>query len=230
LAASADLTPDQLIAEYVGEIIPSHTFAKRALDYEEAGIQHHYFMALNKNEYIDATMMGSIARFMNHSCNPNCLLQKWTVGNKTRMGMFTKRRIPKGQELTFDYRMERYGNKAQPCYCGESMCTGFIGGGSTASEEFDLEAYMAPKKISKSKRSVFKELEREEEGASQWKKGLQTREDVEGYCRFFLKNTEDLVRLPAFMHVLQVRLANYCDQSRKRPKNFEDGLVVCMVI
>jgi len=58
---------------------------------------------------IDATRKGNLARFMNHSCNPNCELQKWVVGSRLRMGIFTLRNIEKNEELTFDYQFERYG-------------------------------------------------------------------------------------------------------------------------
>lgn len=64
---------------------------------------------------------------MNHSCNPNCVTQKWVIGKKMRIGIFTSREITAGEELTFDYKFERYGAIAQPCYCGEPNCKGFIG-------------------------------------------------------------------------------------------------------
>lgn len=45
-----------------------------------------------------------------------------------RMGIFAKRDIQHGEELTFNYNVDRYGNDAQPCYCGEPNCVGSIGG------------------------------------------------------------------------------------------------------
>lgn len=84
-------------------------FSKRAKGYSESGQRHFYFMSLNKDEVIDATKRGGVARFINHSCDPNCLLQKWVVGKHVRMGIFTKTFIPAGEELTFDYKFERYG-------------------------------------------------------------------------------------------------------------------------
>lgn len=70
---------------------------------------------------------------MNHSCKPNCNLQKWVVGNQMRMGIFALEDIAAFEELTFDYKFERYGyffinrSKAQICHCGEDNCTGYIG-------------------------------------------------------------------------------------------------------
>lgn len=54
-------------------------------------------------------MKGNISRFINHSCNPSCVLQKWVVNSRLRMGIFATRDIAEGEELTFDYKFERYG-------------------------------------------------------------------------------------------------------------------------
>jgi hypothetical protein len=78
---------------------------------------------------------------MNHSCNPNCITQKWVIGKKMRIGIFTSRAITAGEELTFDYKFERYGAIAQQCYCGEPNCKGFIGG-SDADEEVLSDTHM----------------------------------------------------------------------------------------
>ncbi|KAI9226817.1 MAG: putative huntingtin interacting protein, partial [Piptocephalis tieghemiana] len=127
LVALAAIEPNQFIMEYIGEVVTHVEFSRRAIRYHADGRHHHYFMSLTSSEYIDATRKGSWARFMNHSCRPNCVLQKWTVGNKLRMGMFSSRKVAPGEELTFDYQFQRYGAEAQPCYCGESVCKGYIG-------------------------------------------------------------------------------------------------------
>jgi hypothetical protein len=44
------------------------------------------------------------------------------------MGIFASRSIRKDEELTFNYNVDRYGHEAQPCYCGEPNCVGFLGG------------------------------------------------------------------------------------------------------
>lgn len=44
------------------------------------------------------------------------------------MGIFANRFIRANEELTFNYNVDRYGHDAQPCYCGEPKCVGFIGG------------------------------------------------------------------------------------------------------
>ncbi|KAJ7756278.1 histone methyltransferase [Mycena metata] len=128
LRAEVDIPKDAFIYEYVGDIVNPSTFSKRMQSYAEEGIRHFYFMMLQKGEYIDATKSGGIGRFANHSCNPNCFVSRWIVGAHVRMGIFAKRKIEKHEELTFNYNVDRYGHKAQKCYCGEPQCVGFIGG------------------------------------------------------------------------------------------------------
>ena len=53
---------------------------------------------------------------------------QWTVNGELRVGFFTKRRILKGEEVTFDYKYERYGQQAQKCLCGSDGCRGWLGG------------------------------------------------------------------------------------------------------
>ncbi|WVO21645.1 histone-lysine N-methyltransferase, H3 lysine-36 specific [Cryptococcus decagattii] len=128
LRASSIIPANTLIYEYIGEVVAEKTFRKRMQQYADEGIRHFYFMMLQKEEYIDATKKGGIGRFANHSCNPNCEVQKWVVGRRLRMGIFTKRDVVKGEEITFNYNVDRYGHDAQTCYCGEPNCVGTIGG------------------------------------------------------------------------------------------------------
>jgi len=128
LRADAALQANDFIFEYIGEVINEPTFRRRMLQYDEEGIRHFYFMSLTKSEFVDATKKGNLGRFCNHSCNPNCYVDKWVVGDKLRMGIFAMRGIRAGEELVFNYNVDRYGADPQPCYCGEPNCTGYIGG------------------------------------------------------------------------------------------------------
>lgn len=128
LRANVDLNSGDFIFEYIGEVINEPTFRQRMIRYDKEGIKHFYFMSLTKNEFVDATKKGNLGRFCNHSCNPNSYVDKWVVGNKLRMGIFAGRQIQAGEELVFNYNVDRYGADPQPCYCGEANCIGFIGG------------------------------------------------------------------------------------------------------
>ena len=83
------------------------------------GDGHLYFMELMHEYYLDAANRGSIARFVNHSCEPNSRLEKWTVGDETRVGLFTSKELKAGEEITFDYGWtDSADTKPQKCYCG----------------------------------------------------------------------------------------------------------------
>jgi hypothetical protein len=128
LRVNTDLNPQDFIFEYLGEVINEPAFRHRTIKYDREGIKHFYFMSLAKNEFVDATKKGNLGRFCNHSCNPNCYVDKWVVGDKLRMGIFAERHIKAGEELVFNYNVDRYGADPQPCYCGEPNCSGYIGG------------------------------------------------------------------------------------------------------
>ena len=93
----------QLVVEYCGEVIGQSTFETRKEEYEKKGFEHYYFMHVKANQYIDATMYGSIARFANHSCNPNCKVEMWTSEGTERACIFTKRDVSAGDEVTYNY-------------------------------------------------------------------------------------------------------------------------------
>ncbi|KFY64717.1 hypothetical protein V496_03080 [Pseudogymnoascus sp. VKM F-4515 (FW-2607)] len=128
LRADTDLAAHDFIFEYIGEVVNEPTLRRRMRQYDEEGIKHFYFMSLTKSEFVDATTKGNLGRFCNHSCNPNCYVDKWVVGDKLRMGIFAERNIKAGEELVFNYNVDRYGADPQPCYCAEPNCTGFLGG------------------------------------------------------------------------------------------------------
>ncbi|KAI9807264.1 MAG: histone methyltransferase set2 [Piccolia ochrophora] len=128
LRADVDLPAHSFIFEYIGDVINEANFRRRMVNYDEEGIKHFYFMSLTNGVFVDATKRGNLGRFCNHSCNPNCYVDKWVVGEKLRMGIFTERRVMAGEELVFNYNVDRYGADPQPCYCGEPNCTGFLGG------------------------------------------------------------------------------------------------------
>ena len=68
---------------------------------------------------------GCEARFINHSCNPNCDIEKWNVLGEWRIGIFANRDIPAGEELSYDYNFQSFGLHKK-CYCGEPNCRGFL--------------------------------------------------------------------------------------------------------
>ncbi|BFF94646.1 probable histone-lysine N-methyltransferase [Drosophila madeirensis] len=127
VAAELRIPAGEYIVEYVGEVIDSEEFQRRQHFYARDGQQHYYFMALRGEAIIDATMGANISRFINHSCEPNAETQKWSVNGEVRIGLFSVKCIMPGEEITFNYRYQQYGNIAQRCHCGAANCRGWIG-------------------------------------------------------------------------------------------------------
>ncbi|KAI1621192.1 histone-lysine N-methyltransferase ASH1L [Exophiala viscosa] len=119
--------PNQVIVEYTGEIITQEECEKRMHTMYKKN-ECYYLMLFDQNMIIDATR-GSIARFVNHSCAPNCRMEKWTVNGKPRMALFAgDRGIMTGEELTYDYNFDPYSQKnVQACRCGADNCRGVLG-------------------------------------------------------------------------------------------------------
>ncbi|KAI8814863.1 hypothetical protein BJ742DRAFT_192691 [Cladochytrium replicatum] len=192
LRAMKPISSGQFIIEYCGEVIPQSMFQKRALEYDQAGKKHFYFMSLKSDEFIDASRKGNMGRFMNHSCAPNCALQKWIVGPRRRIGIFATKDIAQGQELTFDYKFERYGAKAQVCHCGEYACSGFIGG----SKHLELQ----PVEDDDDDECARAATAEEEEAA---KKGLETVVEVQKMVKALLLNSYKPQKAIRLLHRLE---------------------------
>ena len=102
-------------------------FIKRTQIYSKEKNANSYFMSCGPLLYIDATRKGNISRYMNHSCDPNCETQKWTINDITRIGFFTLHPVLANEELVFDYKFKNYGLEMQVCYCGSGVkCRGFL--------------------------------------------------------------------------------------------------------
>lgn len=115
------------VIEYVGEVINESEYKRRMKRKHEQKDENYYFLTIEKDRMIDAGPKGNVARFMNHSCSPNCETQKWTVNGDTKVGLFAIKDIPQGTELTFNYNLECIGEEKKECRCGASNCSGFIG-------------------------------------------------------------------------------------------------------
>ncbi|KAI0434805.1 hypothetical protein F5Y09DRAFT_189088 [Xylaria sp. FL1042] len=118
---------NQIIMEYTGEIITEEECDRR-MNEKYKDNQCYYLMSFDQNMIIDATT-GSIARFVNHSCQPNCRMVKWIVSGQPRMALFAgDRDIMTGEELTYDYNFDPFSAKnVQKCLCGSPNCRGVLG-------------------------------------------------------------------------------------------------------
>ncbi|KAG0479492.1 hypothetical protein HPP92_010350 [Vanilla planifolia] len=114
------------VIEYIGEVIDDTLCEQRLWDMKRRGDQNFYMCEIRKDFTIDATFKGNASRFLNHSCDPNCKLEKWQVDGDTRVGVFSLRSIQTGEPLTYDYRFVQFGPMIK-CYCGATNCQGYLG-------------------------------------------------------------------------------------------------------
>ena len=108
------------IIEYTGEVISEREGDARYDDPTMA--RHHTFlMTLEGGRCIDAAVGGNEARFINHSCEPNCE----SVAVDGRVWIDAIRPIAAGEELTYDYAYERAAGDDESfyrCGCGAPTC------------------------------------------------------------------------------------------------------------
>jgi SET domain-containing protein len=90
--------------------------------------------------WVDVSKTNTLAKLMNHSCDPNCVNEMWAIKRMPRLCFFANRNILKGQELTFSYGwtlpevdLER---KGTVCLCGANSCNGTFEKGVKISYQF----------------------------------------------------------------------------------------------
>uniref|UniRef100_A0A3Q3JDH5 [histone H3]-lysine(36) N-trimethyltransferase n=1 Tax=Monopterus albus TaxID=43700 RepID=A0A3Q3JDH5_MONAL len=183
LRAAKDLALNTFVLEYCGEVLDHKEFKTRVKEYARNKNIHYYFMSLKNNEIIDATLKGNCSRFMNHSCEPNCETQKWTVNGQLRVGFFTTKAVTAGTELTFDYQFQRYGKEAQKCFCGAPSCRGFLGGENRVS----VRAAGGKMKKDRSRKSALTTVDEELEVLLDNGEGLYDEKQVVSLCRLMVR-------------------------------------------
>ncbi|KAK5109761.1 hypothetical protein LTR62_006601 [Meristemomyces frigidus] len=128
LYAEENIAQNDMIIEYVGEKVRQKVADLREVRYEKQGVGSSYLFRMMDDEIVDATKKGGIARFINHSCNPNCTAKIIKVEGTPRIVIYGLKDIGKNDELTYDYKFEReYGSTDRiPCLCGSANCKGFL--------------------------------------------------------------------------------------------------------
>jgi len=113
------------IIEYLGDRV-SHGEADQRYDHKRVDDNHTFLFIVDRATVIDGGANGNDARFVNHSCDPNCE----SVIDDRRVFIEAVRTIQPGQELTYDYQIGR--DKQDPpnidqifaCRCGANDCRG----------------------------------------------------------------------------------------------------------
>lgn len=113
------------IIEYKGEIITARE-AQRRLDRSRAEDGHTFFFNLEDGRMIDGARGGNSARWINHSCAPNCEAEQ----EGDRIFIRATRKIEAGRELFIDYQLDVEGRRTAAlkrmyaCRCGARRCRG----------------------------------------------------------------------------------------------------------
>lgn len=104
------------IIEYVGERVGKEESTRRCVD------GNPYIFTINDEWDIDGDVAWNPARFLNHSCEPNCEAQQ----DEDRIWLTALRDVLPGEELTFNYGYDIAEWRDYPCGCGAPSCLGFI--------------------------------------------------------------------------------------------------------
>ena len=130
--AAHDLPKGARVIEYKGRRLTHGQANRMFANDSESG--HTFLFTLNTKYLIDGGDGGNDARWINHSCAPNC--EAWVIENKQgdrlrdRVVIETRRAIRAGEELTYDYgitleeRQTPRMKKIWECKCGAKKCTG----------------------------------------------------------------------------------------------------------
>ncbi len=127
LFAAEDIEGGQFVLEYATEKIRHVVADIREKCYKEKGIGDLYLFTLDQDYVLDAAHRGSMGRFINHSCNPNVTARIDIVHNQKRIVFYSKRKIRKSREITYDYCFgaEEEGKKVA-CLCKLSNCRKYL--------------------------------------------------------------------------------------------------------
>lgn len=113
------------VVEYLGERV-SHRVADARYADKPASDSHTFLFTVDARTVIDAGSGGNEARYINHACDPNCE----SVTLKRRVFIKAIRTIQPGQELFYDYQIQRDRDDAPDidaifaCRCGAASCRG----------------------------------------------------------------------------------------------------------
>ena len=114
------------IIEYVGEKITKAESERRSEKWDShartKGFGLVYIFELNQRYDIDGNVEVNLARFINHSCDPNCE----AVNSRGHIWIIALRDIEKGEELSYDYGYDMDNFIDHKCLCGTDKCIGYI--------------------------------------------------------------------------------------------------------
>lgn len=118
--ATRDIPKGTQIIEYKGKLISKELSDKQETRHRKKG--ELWIFSLNDQYDIDASRGGNDARYINHSCEPNCEAVNY---DDEEVWIEAIRDIKKGEELTYEYGFDEP-DSDYPCFCGSKHCRGWI--------------------------------------------------------------------------------------------------------
>lgn len=130
--AAIDIPAHTVLIRYQGRLLTHAQADRRYGDGADTG--HTFLFTLNDRYIVDASVGGNSARWINHSCAPNCsaCVEEVDGARRDRVLIETRRAVKAGEELTYDYgivldvphtaKMKRL----WACHCGARNCSGTI--------------------------------------------------------------------------------------------------------
>ncbi|XP_051926032.1 histone-lysine N-methyltransferase 2B [Hippocampus zosterae] len=126
LFCKRNIEAGEMVIEYSGAVIRSVLTDKREKYYDGKGIGCYMFR-IDDFDVVDATMQGNAARFINHSCEPNCYSRVINVDGRKHIVIFALRKIYRGEELTYDYKFPIEDDESKlRCNCGARRCRRYL--------------------------------------------------------------------------------------------------------
>ncbi|XP_031442575.1 histone-lysine N-methyltransferase 2B isoform X3 [Clupea harengus] len=126
LFCKRNIEAGEMVIEYAGNVIRSVLTDKREKHYDRKGIGCYMFR-IDDFEVVDATMHGNAARFINHSCEPNCYSRVISVDGQKHIVIFAQRKIHRSEELTYDYKFPiEDANSKLHCNCLARRCRRYL--------------------------------------------------------------------------------------------------------
>ena len=146
--AKKNIEKGEFVAEYVGEKISKTESEKREKDSFEAAKKNPnkgaiYIFELDNEYDIDGNVPYNPAKYINHSCDPNCEI-KYIDG---RIWVAAKRDIKQGEEITYNYGFDLEDYRDYPCRCGSKNCVGYIVDEEDWPELFKMNSRAAEKNL-----------------------------------------------------------------------------------
>jgi len=124
LFATEHIGREEMVIEYLGELIRTPVADLREKRYEAEGIGSCYMFRVDESYIVDSTNRGNVSRFINHSCDPNCKTAIVCHKGANKIVIIAKRDINQGEEITYDYKFQSEAGEGIRCCCGAPNCAG----------------------------------------------------------------------------------------------------------